>query len=223
MPVAEAQPPQEPPAERPSPGGVLQLARPAGAASGSPRPGPAVSGISGPTDALRALSAKLVTSAARAAAVSVQVVGAVAPVPPAPAIPPLTRLPSGADGEPRGVLAIGVSTGGPNALAHVLTDLPANFPLPVLVVQHMPPTFTRLLAERLSRRTPMPVREAQGGEVVRPGEVWIAVVGPRVGTMRPSPTALRFQFEGDREPVREQTVQAALRMLLDLLDPIKRD
>ncbi len=56
-----------------------------------------------------------------------------------------------------------------------------------------------------------------------PGEVWIAVVGPRVGTMRPSPTALRFQFEGDREPVREQTVQAALRMLLDLLDPIKRD
>lgn len=174
VPVAEAQPPQEPPAERPSPGGVLQLARPAGAASGSPRPGPAVSGISGPTDALRALSAKLVTSAARAAAVSVQVVGAVAPVPPAPAIPPLTRLPSGADGEPRGVLAIGVSTGGPNALAHVLTDLPANFPLPVLVVQHMPPTFTRLLAERLSRRTPMPVREAQGGEVVRPGEVWIA-------------------------------------------------
>ena len=68
------------------------------------------------------------------------------------------------------MLAIGVSTGGPNALAHVLTDLPANFPLPVLVVQHMPPTFTRLLAERLSRRTPMPVREAQGGEVVRPGE-----------------------------------------------------
>ncbi len=56
-----------------------------------------------------------------------------------------------------------------------------------------------------------------------PGEVWIAVVGPRVGTMRPSPTALRFRFEGDREPVREQTVQAALRMLLDLLDPIKRD
>lgn len=57
----------------------------------------------------------------------------------------------------------------------------------------------------------------------QPGEVWIAVIGPRVGTMQPWPTALRFQFEGEREAVREQTVQAALRMLLDLLDPIKRE
>ena len=174
VPIAGTPVPPAPPAERAAPA-VLQLARPAGAAAAPPRAGlPAVSGISGPTDALRALSAKLAASETRAAALSVQVVGAVAPVPPAPDIPPPVRLPSGADGAPLGVLAIGVSTGGPNALASVLTDLPANFPLPVLIVQHMPPTFTRLLAERLSRRTPMPVREAQGGEVVRPGEVWIA-------------------------------------------------
>ncbi len=56
-----------------------------------------------------------------------------------------------------------------------------------------------------------------------PGVVWIAVAGPRVGTLRPSPVALRFEFEGDRGPVREQTVAAALQMLRDLLDPMERD
>lgn len=56
-----------------------------------------------------------------------------------------------------------------------------------------------------------------------PGVVWIAVVGPIVGALRPSPVALRFEFEGDRGPVREQTVAAALQMLRDLLDPMERD
>ena len=56
-----------------------------------------------------------------------------------------------------------------------------------------------------------------------PGVVWIAVAGPRVGALRPSPVALRFEFEGDRGPVREQTVAAALQMLRDLLDPMERD
>ncbi len=56
-----------------------------------------------------------------------------------------------------------------------------------------------------------------------PGEVWIAVVGPTIGAIRSSPTALRFEFEGDRNSVREQTVAAALRMLLDLLDPANRE
>lgn len=56
-----------------------------------------------------------------------------------------------------------------------------------------------------------------------PGIVWIAVVGPRVGALRPSPVALRFEFGGDRGPVREQTVAAALHMLLNLLDPPERD
>ncbi|MFT4297104.1 MAG: CinA family protein [Micropruina sp.] len=52
-----------------------------------------------------------------------------------------------------------------------------------------------------------------------PGVVWVAVVGPTVGTIRSTPVALRFEFEGDRGPVREQTVAAALEMLRDLLDP----
>jgi two-component system chemotaxis response regulator CheB len=72
------------------------------------------------------------------------------------------------------ILAIGTSTGGPNALAEVIPRLPQDFPVPVLVVQHMPPLFTRLLAERLSSRSLLSVQEAEPGKPVRPGQVWIA-------------------------------------------------
>ena len=71
------------------------------------------------------------------------------------------RLPS--------VLAIGVSTGGPAALDVLLPALPADFPLPVLIVQHMPELFTRLFAERLNGRCRLRVREAAEGEPVRAG------------------------------------------------------
>jgi two-component system chemotaxis response regulator CheB len=72
------------------------------------------------------------------------------------------------------VLAIGSSTGGPNALSEIFTVLPANFPVPIVIVQHMPPMFTRLLAERLSHQSPIRVREASSGCVLEPGEAWIA-------------------------------------------------
>lgn len=71
-------------------------------------------------------------------------------------------------------VVIGVSTGGPNALAVVLPSIPADFPLPILIVQHMPPHFTRLLAERLSARTAMPVEEGVAGSVLTPGRMWLA-------------------------------------------------
>jgi two-component system chemotaxis response regulator CheB len=72
------------------------------------------------------------------------------------------------------IVGIGVSTGGPNALATVLSGVAGDFPLPIIVVQHMPPVFTRLLAERLSDRTPLRVREAVPGGVLEPGVVWLA-------------------------------------------------
>ncbi|KAA6458650.1 chemotaxis response regulator protein-glutamate methylesterase [Acidobacteria bacterium AB60] len=75
---------------------------------------------------------------------------------------------------PPRVVAIGTSTGGPAALAAVLPKLPADFPLPVLVVQHMPPLFTRLLAERLSTLNKLPMREAVPGEPLTPGKILIA-------------------------------------------------
>ncbi len=57
----------------------------------------------------------------------------------------------------------------------------------------------------------------------QPGVVWIAVVGPTIGAIEPAPMALRFEFEGDRRQIREQTVHAALDMLCDQLDPATRE
>ena len=75
------------------------------------------------------------------------------------------------------VLLIGTSTGGPFALQQIVPRLPAEFPLPVLIVQHMPPHFTKSLADRLNSISPLNVREASAGDVVRPGEVLIAPGG----------------------------------------------
>lgn len=72
------------------------------------------------------------------------------------------------------ILAIGCSTGGPNALAVMLAKLPPKLPVPVVITQHMPPLFTRLLADRLRASTSLNVREAQGGEELHAGEAWIA-------------------------------------------------
>jgi two-component system chemotaxis response regulator CheB len=72
------------------------------------------------------------------------------------------------------VLAIGTSTGGPNALAEIFARLPADFPVPILIVQHMPPMFTRLLAERLSAQSPIRVQEASSGCLLKPGDAWVA-------------------------------------------------
>src|SRR5579864_1965544 len=66
------------------------------------------------------------------------------------------------------LLAIGVSTGGPNALAKVIPSFPADLPVPVVIVQHMPPLFTHLLAERLNSQSKLPVREAEAGKPLEP-------------------------------------------------------
>lgn len=71
-------------------------------------------------------------------------------------------------------VAIGISTGGPATLAEVLPMLPGDFPLPLFVVQHMPPLFTRLLAERLNAACHLRVVEASHGEIVEPGKILIA-------------------------------------------------
>ncbi len=72
------------------------------------------------------------------------------------------------------IVAIGVSTGGPNALAVLLSALPPNFPVPIVIVQHMPPMFTKLLADRLTTKSPLPVQEATLGTILSPGTIWIA-------------------------------------------------
>jgi two-component system chemotaxis response regulator CheB len=72
------------------------------------------------------------------------------------------------------VVAVGASTGGPDALAAFLSTFPADCPVPIVVVQHMPPVFTRLLSARLSSRCHLAVAEASDGIALRPGQVWIA-------------------------------------------------
>jgi two-component system, chemotaxis family, protein-glutamate methylesterase/glutaminase len=72
------------------------------------------------------------------------------------------------------VVAIGVSTGGPTALAQLVPMLPDNFRQPIFIVQHMPPIFTRLLAERLQSLTKLRVREAVDGMRVEDGNIYIA-------------------------------------------------
>ena len=72
------------------------------------------------------------------------------------------------------VLAIGSSTGGPEALAKVLPQLPASIAVPILLVQHMPPVFTRQFAQRLDRLSPLRVVEAVDGTPLLPGTVHLA-------------------------------------------------
>lgn len=72
------------------------------------------------------------------------------------------------------IIAIGISTGGPNALRKVLADIDADINLPILVVQHMPPGFTTEFAKSLDRLSPLEVKEAEEGDLVKPGRVLIA-------------------------------------------------
>ena len=86
---------------------------------------------------------------------------------------PSRRLRRPGAGSPR-ILAIGASTGGPNALDEVLSSLPAPFPTPIVIVQHMPPVFTELLAQRLDKATGIPSCEARDGQPLRPGNIYVA-------------------------------------------------
>lgn len=81
--------------------------------------------------------------------------------------------PGPAEFEPQ-VLALAASTGGPNALSAVISALPGDFPLPVLVTQHMPAIFTTMFAQRLAREGRLPCSEAVEGEPLRAGRVYVA-------------------------------------------------
>ncbi len=87
------------------------------------------------------------------------------------------RLPPELSARPGGrieAIAIGVSTGGPAALTTLLAAFPADLTVPTLIVQHMPPMFTRLLAERLAVQTVLRVREGEDAQAVRPEDTWLA-------------------------------------------------
>lgn len=78
------------------------------------------------------------------------------------------------------LVAIGTSTGGPIALQKVLTQIPASFPCPILMVQHMPATFTPSFAERLNAQCKIHVKQAEHGEALHPGTAYLAPGGQQM-------------------------------------------
>ena len=82
------------------------------------------------------------------------------------------------------LVVIGISTGGPQALNVLMPMLPANFPLPILIVQHMPPMFTKSLADGLNSRCALSIREATDGDSITPGMALIAPGGKQMKTVR---------------------------------------
>jgi two-component system, chemotaxis family, protein-glutamate methylesterase/glutaminase len=95
------------------------------------------------------------------------------------------------------LVVIGASTGGPMALQEVLTKLPAGFALPILLVQHMPGTFTKAFAERLDKLCKIRISEAKDGDVITPGHAYLAPGGKQM--MVDSRVPLRIKvIDGDQ-------------------------
>ena len=106
------------------------------------------------------------------------------PTPVAAPVPSRAAAPSPASPAPKRkaykLVAIGTSTGGPVALQRVLTQLPANFPAPIVLVQHMPAAFTKAFAERLDKLCRISVKEAEDGDILRPGLALLAPGGKQL-------------------------------------------
>ncbi len=105
------------------------------------------------------------------------------------------RTPSIAPSSPVDLVAIGASTGGPNALAQIVSELPLDFPVPILIVQHMPVMFTRIFAERLDGMSRLTVREATDGTRVERGAVWIAPGGAHMLVVRDPEPRLQLSYD----------------------------
>jgi two-component system chemotaxis response regulator CheB len=86
---------------------------------------------------------------------------------------PVGKAPASSEKEPTKIIAIGVSTGGPNALQYVFSQIPADFPGTILVVQHMPENFTEMFARRLDETCALRVKEAQSGDLLLRGRVLV--------------------------------------------------
>jgi two-component system, chemotaxis family, protein-glutamate methylesterase/glutaminase len=90
-----------------------------------------------------------------------------------PGILPKLQKGTAPAGAPTRIVAIGVSTGGPQALEYLLSQLPGDFPGSIVIVQHMPDGFTDMFARRLDELSPLRVKEAQSGDTLQPGRVLI--------------------------------------------------
>lgn len=117
------------------------------------------------------------------------------------------------------VVAIGVSTGGPNALSLLLPQLPADFPVPVVIVQHMPPLFTRFLAERLSAKSKIQVEEGSRQQILRPSQALIAPGDFHMTVARQGPMVRLSTNQGPPENSCRPAVDVLFRSVVDVYGP----
>ncbi|MCG2747613.1 MAG: chemotaxis-specific protein-glutamate methyltransferase CheB [Desulfobulbaceae bacterium] len=113
------------------------------------------------------------------------------------------------------VVAIGISTGGPNALIQLIPALPGNFPLPVLIVLHMPVEFTATLARDLDRKSRLRVKEAEAGDPVAPGTVLLAQGGQHMLVRREGKEVVIGLDDGPKENSCRPAVDFLFRSLAD--------
>lgn len=124
------------------------------------------------------------------------------------------------------IIGIAASTGGPTAIHSILNSLPSNFPVPIVIAQHMPPSFTAMFADRLNKYTPLTVKEAEEDDLILPGRAYIAPGGKHLSIekrsnklytriwkkekdLRYSPSA-NVLFKSIAEELKSQTVGAVL-------------
>ncbi|KKO47008.1 chemotaxis protein CheY [Arsukibacterium ikkense] len=104
-----------------------------------------------------------------------------------------------ASGKSYKLVAIGTSTGGPVALQRILTNLPADFPLPIILIQHMPAAFTGAFAQRLNSLSKIEIKEAEDNDVLRPGVAYLAPGGKQM-LVEGSDNQARLRIKEDDSP-----------------------
>lgn len=117
------------------------------------------------------------------------------------------------------VVAIGVSTGGPQALAMLLPQLPESFPVPIVLVQHMPAMFTKLLAERLSTQTAIQVSEGVDGGILTAGKAWVAPGDHHMTLARKGTTVCLRMHQGPPENSCRPAVDVLFRSVAEVYGP----
>ncbi len=124
-----------------------------------------------------------------------------------------------ATGKKYQLTAIGTSTGGPVALQKILTKLPAHYPHPIVLIQHMPATFTAAFASRLNSLCKIEVKEAEDGDILRPGVAYLAPGGKQMMIDgRPGSAKLRVIDGGERmnyKPCVDVTFGSAAKIYAD--------
>ena len=147
-----------------------------------------------------------------------RVLRAATPVKPAPVSPVKTSSISSSSGTSKfKLLAIGTSTGGPLALQEVLKDLPKDFPLPIILVQHMPATFTLAFASRLDQLCNISVKEAANGDQLEPGHAYLAPGGKQM-TVKKIGTHFQLTiFDGDESLTYKPSVDVTFDSIADAI------